>query len=165
MAHQQMLPLLSVFEYQWSRSRRKNGEKNIMLHFDRQSIMLKWWDTWAAIMIRGHFSCFYFSISWWFLKEDKPQPRQIFSLRTDRKGTGLTALQFIPVLRCRQIFGRLRLRESEFPELSPTKLGRLRLQAKKGGFSSMSPYTNIFHFELLKRELLMEVFFGSLIPL
>ena len=27
MAHQQMLPLLSVFEYQWSRSRRKKGKK------------------------------------------------------------------------------------------------------------------------------------------
>ena len=43
------------------------------------------------------------------------------------------------------------MRKSEVPEPTPvpTKLGRLRLQAKKA-----APYSNIFHFELLKSELL-----------
>ena len=46
------------------------------------------------------------------------------------------------VLRSRHFFGRLRLRKSEVPEPTPapTKLGRLRLQAKKaapGGSGSI----------------------------
>ena len=40
----------------------------------------------------------------------------------------------IPVLRSRHFFGRLQLRKSEVPEPAATiKLGRLWLQAKKGG--------------------------------
>ena len=31
--------------------------------------------------------------------------------------------------------------------------------------SAPAPYTNIYHFELLKSELLMQVFFGSHLPL
>ena len=58
------------------------------------------------------------------------------------------------------LFGRLR--KSEVPEptpaLAPTKLGRL--QPKKAA-PALAPYTNFFHFELLKSELIMQVFFES----
>ena len=72
-----------------------------------------------------------------------------------------------PVLRSRHLFGRLRLRKSEVPELTPapTKLGRPRLQAKRRLQSAPAPYTNSFHFELLESELLMQVFFRSHLPL
>ena len=55
----------------------------------------------------------------------------------------------------------MKLQQSEVPEPTPapTKLGRFRLQA------APAPYTNIFHFELLKGELLMQVFFVSHLPL
>ena len=69
-----------------------------------------------------------------------------------------------PVLRSHHFFGRLRLWKSEVPEPAPTKLGRLRHQAKKGGSRRLqaapAPYTNSFHFELLNSEFLMQVFFG-----
>ena len=50
---------------------------------------------------------------------------------------------FSAVLRSRQYFGRLRLRKSEVPELTPapTKLGRLRLHAKKGGSRRLRLHT------------------------
>ena len=72
---------------------------------------------------------------------------------------------YIPVLRSRHFFGRFWLRKSEVlePTPAPTKLGRLRLSAKKK--AAPAPCTNIFHFELLKSELLMKVFFGSHLPL
>ena len=53
------------------------------------------------------------------------------------------------VLRSRHFFGRLRLRKSEVPEptLAPTKLGRLRLHAKKGGLQAApAPNTKICNF-------------------
>ena len=58
------------------------------------------------------------------------------------------------MFRSRHFFGRLRLRKFEVPEPTPvsTKLGRLRLQA------APAPYTNIVHFDLLKSELIMQVF-------
>ena len=67
------------------------------------------------------------------------------------------------MLRRRHFFGRLRLRKSEVPEPTPapTELGRLRLQAIKGGSrpqADLAPYTNSCPFELLKSELLIEVF-------
>ena len=43
----------------------------------------------------------------------------------------------MPVLRSRHIFGRLRLLMAKVPEPTPTYLGRLRLQAKKGGSGSI----------------------------
>ena len=66
----------------------------------------------------------------------------------------------MPVLRSRHFFWQLRLRKSEVPESTTalTKLGRLRLQAKKWRLSA--PYTNIFNFELLKSEELMQIFFS-----
>ena len=53
------------------------------------------------------------------------------------------------------------LRKSVVPEptMAPTKLGRFRLQA------APAPFLNIFHFELFKSELLMQVCFGSHLPL
>ena len=54
-----------------------------------------------------------------------------------------------PVLRSRHFFGLLRLRKSEVPEPTPapTKLGRLRLQAKKWRLQASSvPYTKNFSF-------------------
>ena len=75
------------------------------------------------------------------------------------------ALFFPPVLRSRHFFGRLRLRRSEVlePTPAPTKLVRLWLLAKKGSSRRLRLHIvpNIFHFELLKSELLMQVFFGS----
>ena len=47
------------------------------------------------------------------------------------------------------------------PTSAPTYLGRLRLQAKK---AAPAPYTNIFHFELLKSKLLIQVYFGPYLP-
>ena len=74
-----------------------------------------------------------------------------------------TAKLFLPVLRSRHFFGRLWLWTFEVsePTPAPTKSGQLRLQAKK---AARAPYTNIFHFELWS-ELLMQVFFGSHLPL
>ena len=53
------------------------------------------------------------------------------------------------------------------PTPAPTKLGCLRLWGKKRPLQAAAapaPYANIFHFELLKSELLMQVFFGSHLP-
>ena len=70
---------------------------------------------------------------------------------------------FLTVLRSRHFFGRLRLQVAKVPEPTPapTYLGRLRLQAKK---AAPAPYTKIFHFELLKSELLIQVYFGPYLP-
>ena len=70
------------------------------------------------------------------------------------------------VLRSRHFFGRLRLQAAKVPEPTPAPapiyLGRLWLQAKK---TAPAPYTKIiFHFELFKSELVIQVYFGPYLP-
>ena len=57
-----------------------------------------------------------------------------------------------PVLRSRHFFGRLSLRKSKVP--GPTKLGRLRLQAKKGCSGSIH-FDHIYRYKLLLSHVIL----------